>query len=100
MSESVFLVTAKYKCEDTQLGYKKNETYHLKMYRDMYFPIWFCRINCFMNLFLQNTDILKTLKFKLLATYVFLFLQYLAEISRFWINATEPKSNSLQNCRS
>ena len=39
MSESVFLVTAKYKGEDTQLGYKKNETYHLKMYRDMYFPI-------------------------------------------------------------
>ena len=44
-----------------------------------------------MNLFRQNADILKILKFKLLATYVFLILQYLAEISRFWINATEPK---------
>ena len=43
-----------------------------------------------MNLFRQNADILKILKFKLLATYVFLILQYLAEISRFWINATEP----------
>ena len=43
-----------------------------------------------MNLFRQNTDILKILKFKLLATYVFLFLQYLAKISHLWINATEP----------
>ena len=51
----------------------------------------FCRINSFMNLFRQNADILKILKFKLLATYVFLILQYLAEISRFWINATEPQ---------
>lgn len=54
------------------------------------FSVWFCRINSFMNLFRQNADILKILKFKLLATYVFLILQYLAEISRFWINATEP----------
>ena len=45
-----------------------------------------------MNLFRQNTDILKILKFKLLASYVFLFLQYLAKINHLWINATEPKS--------
>ena len=50
-----------------------------------------------MNLFRQNADILKILKFKLLATYVFLILQYLAEISRFWINATEPPFISLNN---
>ena len=49
-----------------------------------------------MNLFRQNADILKILKFKLLATYVFLILQYLAEISRFWINATEPVANDLR----
>ena len=49
-----------------------------------------------MNLFRQNEDILKILKFKLLATYVFLILQYLAEISRFWINATEPIVMTIQ----
>ena len=60
-------------------------------YYSIYTKRGFCRINSFMNLFRQNADILKILKFKLLATYVFLILQYLAEISRFWINATEPK---------